>query len=78
MNSPRVQFELVPVYVAKQIAEKEVDSSLSRATRCVICGKPVEIERCKTDEDGDAVHEKCYVGKVTLTLCKSARRAPRR
>jgi len=28
---------------------------------CRICGKPVAIETCKTDEAGRAVHEECYV-----------------
>ncbi len=31
---------------------------------CPICHKPVSIETSKTDENGHAVHEKCYVSQV--------------
>lgn len=33
---------------------------------CWICGKPVALETCKTDEHGSAVHEQCYAAKVAL------------
>jgi hypothetical protein len=33
---------------------------------CWICGHTVELETCKTDENGMAVHENCYVLKVAL------------
>jgi len=29
-----------------------------------MCGNPVALEECKTDEDGQAVHEQCYVEQV--------------
>jgi hypothetical protein len=32
---------------------------------CRICGKPVAIETCKTDDGGKAVHEECYVLRLT-------------
>jgi hypothetical protein len=32
--------------------------------RCAICGKPVSLESCKFDENGKAVHEDCYVGRM--------------
>jgi len=28
---------------------------------CPICDKPLELETSKTDEDGRAVHEHCYI-----------------
>ncbi len=31
---------------------------------CPICRQPVTLETCKTDEDGQAMHEGCYVEKV--------------
>jgi hypothetical protein len=31
---------------------------------CVICHNPVELEISKTDENGHAVHESCYVLKL--------------
>ena len=27
---------------------------------CVVCGKPVQLETTKTDENGQAVHGNCY------------------
>jgi hypothetical protein len=33
---------------------------------CWICGKTVELEDCKIDEHGLAVHEDCYVAKILL------------
>ncbi len=60
----KTHFEQVPVAVAKQIAEKEVALSPMQSVSCVICKAPVELERCKVDEHGDAVHEACYVAKL--------------
>jgi len=31
---------------------------------CAICNKPVPIETSQTDEDGQAVHEHCYLEKL--------------
>ena len=31
---------------------------------CQICGKTVAVETSKTDEDGRAIHEDCYVLEV--------------
>ena len=40
---------------------------LLRATlTCWICGKPVEVESCKIDEHGQAMHEDCYIAKLAL------------
>ena len=45
------------------------------AFKCWICGLPVRLESCATDEQGKAVHEKCYFVRTTLeflTRSKSA------
>ena len=31
---------------------------------CSICGKPVDLETSKTDDDGQAVHEECYAASL--------------
>jgi hypothetical protein len=31
--------------------------------RCCYCNQPLQLERAKTDEVGQAVHEECYVLK---------------
>jgi hypothetical protein len=33
---------------------------------CVICKGSVKLEECKADENGQAIHEECYVSKITL------------
>jgi hypothetical protein len=35
---------------------------------CSICDESVQLETSKTDENGRAVHEECYVLKVKLML----------
>ncbi|MGD1082628.1 MAG: hypothetical protein ABR881_30305 [Candidatus Sulfotelmatobacter sp.] len=32
---------------------------------CVICKESVSLERSKTNEHGQAIHEECYVSKLT-------------
>ena len=32
--------------------------------KCALCNKPVQVENCKTDAEGRAVHDECYVAKV--------------
>jgi hypothetical protein len=34
---------------------------------CALCNSPVELETCKVDERGSAVHEECYVRKIRPT-----------
>jgi hypothetical protein len=33
---------------------------------CALCNGSVQLETCKTDERGSAVHEECYVRKVRV------------
>lgn len=33
---------------------------------CWICGNVVDLETCKSDEQGMAVHEDCYITRITL------------
>jgi hypothetical protein len=37
-----------------------------RLPNCSICNEPVEVETAKTDENGKAVHEDCYVRVLRL------------
>jgi hypothetical protein len=63
---PKTYFEVVPVEVARRVAAKQITAANANSVPCVICGDRVALEHCKIDEDGDAVHEKCYVSKVAL------------
>jgi hypothetical protein len=43
-------------------------TSLCHPTQmCWICGTAVNLENCKTDAHGSAVHERCYTAKLVLT-----------
>jgi hypothetical protein len=33
---------------------------------CHLCNEPVELETSKTDEDGKAVHEDCYLRNIRV------------
>jgi hypothetical protein len=41
-----------------------ISSDMQRVPDCAICNNPVLLETSKTDENGHAVHEECYVLKV--------------
>ncbi|MFZ1137697.1 MAG: hypothetical protein ABR881_13215 [Candidatus Sulfotelmatobacter sp.] len=38
-----------------------------RAPICSICHNPVTLNDAKTDEDGNAIHEDCYLIKLGMT-----------
>ena len=38
-----------------------------RAPICSICHRPVPLNDAKTDEDGNAIHEDCYITKLGMT-----------
>jgi hypothetical protein len=42
-------------------ASQFIDSELL----CRVCGKPMTIELAKTDEDGKAVHDTCYLARLS-------------
>ena len=42
------------------------ESEFKHTYLCRICGQVVDLETCKTDEHGMAVHENCYVVRVAL------------
>jgi hypothetical protein len=33
---------------------------------CAICNQPVNLKAAKSNEDGQIVHEECYVEKISL------------
>lgn len=39
--------------------------------RCLLCGKPVPLDTSKTDENGKAIHEECYVLRMRLRRATS-------
>ena len=43
---------------------------------CPICNEPVKLDGAKCDEDGRAVHEDCYVKKVSGLVPANGKRSP--
>jgi hypothetical protein len=43
---------------------------------CPICDKPVILETAKTDDDGRAVHEECYLDVITGKILAQAKKPP--
>ena len=41
-------------------------ASKSRFLRCALCNEPVDLRAAKTDEDGRAVHEECYLLRMQM------------
>jgi hypothetical protein len=60
MGKSKTHFEQVSLDVVKKVAL----GGASAPILCVLCAKPVVLEKCKIDENGMAVHQDCYVGKV--------------
>jgi len=42
-----------------------VSISTSSAPLCAVCNQPVPLELAKTDEAGRAIHDECYLHKVS-------------
>lgn len=42
---------------------------------CSICGEPVNLQTAKCDENGNALHEECYVQKILDQKPPAARAA---
>jgi len=61
----KTTFEQIPIALAKTIAERELNLSFAGLASCAICGNPVKLEESKTDERGKAVHESCYLTKMS-------------
>jgi hypothetical protein len=68
MNGLRTSFEQVPIETAR--------ASVARngLAFCAVCGDAVALEECKTDERGQAVHQKCYFARLTGVARRTAAR----
>jgi hypothetical protein len=51
---------------------------IGQTITCRFCNKPVRLEDTRTDEEGKAVHEECYVKMITAppTMPRSASEPP--
>jgi hypothetical protein len=73
MHIMKTSFEQVPIELVKRIAAQPLSLTATGLASCAVCGEPVELERCKTDEHGRAVHQRCYVARLTKTAKKQSR-----
>lgn len=66
MVKPKTYFEQVPLAMVKKAIAIERDDRVAHVSPvlCAICEVPVKLERCKIDEDGEPVHDTCYVKKL--------------
>jgi hypothetical protein len=55
-------------------ADARVDHILSDQLICAICREPVNLESAKTDDDGNGVHEECYVEKMIRQAAETGKR----
>jgi len=59
-------FERIPVEVARKIADQEKRHEVAGVHFCALCCNPVELEHCRTNEFGKAVHQDCYADSLNL------------
>jgi hypothetical protein len=84
MRKPKTYFEQIPVQKVKDLIvgiERQEIAPIAHAARsilhCRMCHKPVAIETAKTDGEGQAIHEDCYLMSVTgKQMAAKDRRAP--
>lgn len=85
MRRPRVHFEQIPVSKVKEMIVgiemhegAAIVPGIQSILHCRMCRQPVAIETAKTDWDGQAIHEDCYVLSLSRkpTHAKNRRTQP--
>ena len=82
MRKTRTYFEQIPVRKVKAMiagmpgtqAGAQISPSTPLILRCRICRKLVPIETAKTDGEGQAIHEECYVTSLSQKAAVSRTR----
>ena len=72
MRTTRTYFEQIPVQKVKAMiagmtkpqAGAQISQDVPLVLHCRMCRKPVAVETAKTDWEGQAIHEECYVISV--------------
>ena len=84
MRKTHTYFEQIPVEKVKEMLvhlpesqelRPPVSASLHHVLRCTICSQPVPVETAKTDANGRAIHEECYLMSVTAETAASGTRS---
>jgi hypothetical protein len=81
MRKAATYFEQIPVQKVKNmiVALRENKSVHTKQTlhstrsilHCRICSKPIPVESAKTDGEGQAIHEECYILSLTQKSASS-------
>lgn len=82
MRKTQTYFEQIPVEKVKEMlvhlpesqeARPQISRSLHNVLTCTICHQPVPVETAKTDGNGHAIHEECYLVSLTGNTADSRR-----
>lgn len=76
MRNAKTVFEQVPIALARKALAMELGSTHNTQVSCAICETAVQLESCKIDEKGRAVHDGCYLSRVVKPARSMARRTP--
>jgi hypothetical protein len=58
------------LFVKGDSMNRSLHYAWNKAIPCSICGNSVLLEVSKTDEQGSAVHEECYVGRTVALFAE--------
>ena len=67
MPKQKTYFEQIPL----NLVLKALHIAQTHSVSCAVCGKPVDLQTCKVDEDGTAIHDACYFERVSRTKSAS-------
>jgi hypothetical protein len=86
MRKSETHFEQIPVsqvieslgQIGRHEAGPQIHRGQRHILRCRICNLPVPLETAKTDSEGQAIHEACYLPRETgtATSAKARRKRP--
>lgn len=80
MRKTQSYFEQIPVQTVKEMmqhlpesqeARAQFSRSLHNVLSCSICRQPVPLETAKTDGNGRAIHEECYIMSLSRETAAS-------
>ena len=78
MRRPATRFQQIPVELAKELVTLQFGQSSPTILYCRLCQKPVPVDTAKTDSEGKAIHEHCYLADITGEMNSSKTRRPKR
>jgi hypothetical protein len=74
MRKPATRFQQIPVELAKELVTLPLSQNSPTILYCRFCQKPVSVDTAKTDSEGKAIHEHCYLADITGKMNSSKTR----